>query len=69
MHAANAVETPVVALFARLTAEMQLTKASSANYLYDRESVINIKPEDVFEQYNRGLDRVANQLSMQSSSE
>jgi len=64
MHAANAVDTPVVALFARLTAEMQLTKASSANYLYDQESVINIKPEDVFKQYTRGLDRVENKLSI-----
>jgi len=65
MHAANAVDTPVVALFARLTAEMQLTKASSAHYLYDRESVRNIKPEDVFKQYSLGLDRVENKLRIQ----
>jgi len=69
MHAANAVDTPVVALFARLTAEMQLTKASSAHYLYDRESVRNIKPEDVFKQYSRGLERIDKKLSMQSSLE
>ena len=69
MHAANAVDTPVVARFARLTAEMQLTKASSAHYLYDPESVRNIKPENVFKQYSRGLERIDNKLSMQSSLE
>jgi ADP-heptose:LPS heptosyltransferase len=69
MHAANAVDTPVVALFARVTAEMRLTKASSTHYLYDRESVRNIKPEDVFKQYSRGLERIGKKLSMQSSSE
>jgi len=52
MHAANAVNTPVVSLFARLTPKMQLTDTLHAFPLFDESDVNNISVEAVLEKYN-----------------
>jgi ADP-heptose:LPS heptosyltransferase len=51
MHAANAVGTIIIPLFARLEAEMQLTISSNAFPLYDSDDVNNISVEKVIESY------------------
>ena len=58
MHAANAVNTPIVSLFARLSPEMQLTDSISNFSVYDKENVNNILVEDVFEQYQAATNYV-----------
>ena len=52
MHAANAVNTPIVPLFARLTPQMQLTSAIAAFPLFDKSDVNNISVESILEKYN-----------------
>ncbi len=52
MHSANAVDTPIVALFARLTKEMQLTKSNSSFSIFDKDNVNNISVEDILKKYN-----------------
>jgi ADP-heptose:LPS heptosyltransferase len=49
MHSANAVSTPIVPLFARLTSEMQLTKSNCAFSLFDKKNVNNIPVNDVLQ--------------------
>ena len=51
MHSANAVNTPIVALFARLTEEMQLTESISSFSLFDKDNVNNILVEDILSNY------------------
>jgi heptosyltransferase III len=51
MHAANAVNTPIVALFARLSPEMQLTNSINGFSVYDKSDVNNISVEDIMKQY------------------
>ena len=51
MHAANAVGTKIIPLFARLEAEMQLTKSCQAYPLFDSVNVNNILVEDVILKY------------------
>ena len=42
MHAANAVETPIIPLFARLQEQMQLTSSIKAFPIFDPTNVNNI---------------------------
>jgi len=60
MHAANAVNTTVVALFARLSPEMQLTKSIRAFSVYDRNDVNNISVNDVLTKYKEATNYVDN---------
>lgn len=52
MHAANAVNTPIVSLFARLTPEMQLTHSILSFSNFDKLNVNNISPREVLRQYD-----------------
>ena len=52
MHSANAVNTPIVALFAKLTAQMQLTESICAFSLYDKNNVNNISIQQILKKYN-----------------
>jgi len=64
MHAANSMNTTIVALFARLTPEMQLTDSVKAFSVFDKNDVNNILPEKIVNKYmeasnlscNRHLD-------------
>ena len=60
MHSANAVNTPIVALFAKLTAQMQLTESICAFSLYDKNNVNNITIENVLNKYNEAVNFVRN---------
>jgi len=51
MHAANALDTKIIPLFARLHAEMQLTKSCKSLPLFDLIDVNNISAEDVVLKY------------------
>jgi ADP-heptose:LPS heptosyltransferase len=51
MHAANAVNTKNISLFARLTPEMLITKKADTIQLYDNMDVNNISSEAVFLKY------------------
>ena len=51
MHSANAVNTTIVALFAMLTEEMQLTESISSFSLFDKDNVNNILVEDILNKY------------------
>ena len=51
MHAANSVNTPNIALFARLTPQMQLTEKITCFSIYDRNDVNNIEVSDVLQKY------------------
>ena len=53
MHAANSVNTPIVALFAKLSSEMQLTEAITAFSMFDEYDVNNIKAEEVSLNYKK----------------
>jgi hypothetical protein len=62
MHAANAVSTPIVPIFARLTPQMQLTDATCAFPLFDKSDVNNISAEAVLEKYNEAVSFVDSHL-------
>ena len=51
MHAANCVDTPIVALFARLTSTMQLTNGINSFSLFDKYNVNNIGVEKIIQGY------------------
>ena len=53
MHAANSVNTPIIALFARLSPEMQLTESICAFSLYDDQDVNNISVAEVIRKYEK----------------
>jgi len=53
MHAANAVGTPIVPLFARLTPEMQLTPSIIAFPSYSETNVKEISAKCVLNQYDK----------------
>jgi len=53
MHAANAVGTPIVPLFARLTPEMQLTPSIISFPSYNKSNVKEISAECVLSQYDK----------------
>jgi len=58
MHAANSVNTPIVALLARLSSEMQLTDSVKAFSLYDKNNVNNILVQDVLMKYEEASNFV-----------
>ena len=60
MHASNAVSTPIVPIFARLTPQMQLTDAACAFPLFDKSDVNNISVEAILEKYNEASNFVGN---------
>jgi heptosyltransferase-2 len=60
MHAANAVATPIVPLFAGLTWQMRLTDADTAFPLFDKEDVNNIPVNDVLGEYYKASNYVDN---------
>ena len=60
MHASNAVRTPIVPIFARLTPQMQLTDAVHAFPLFDKSDVNNISVEAVLKKYNEASNFVGN---------
>jgi heptosyltransferase-2 len=62
MHSANAVNTPIIALFARLTPQMQLTDAIHAFPLFDKSDVNNITVKKVLEKYDETSNFVGNHL-------
>ena len=55
MHAANAVGTMVIPLFARLQAEMQLTPSCQDYSLFDSANVNNILVNDIMLKYLEAL--------------
>jgi ADP-heptose:LPS heptosyltransferase len=60
MHAANAVETPIISLFARLSTQMQLTERSISFSLYDNNDVNNIEVEKILKEYSKFMSYVDN---------
>ena len=58
MHSANAVKTPVIVLFARLTNQMQLTESICAFSLYDKNNVNNISVQQILQKYNEAANFV-----------
>jgi ADP-heptose:LPS heptosyltransferase len=56
MHAANASNITIVALFARLSPKMQLTDSINAFPLFDKEDVNNILVESVIEKYDEAVN-------------
>jgi ADP-heptose:LPS heptosyltransferase len=62
MHAANALDTKIIPLFARLQAELQLTKACKAFPLFDLLDVNNISVEDVILKYIEATNSDHNHL-------
>jgi len=65
MHSANAVKTPIISLFARLEANMQLTESICAFPLFDKRDVNNILVEDILQKYNEACNIVENHHSVQ----
>jgi heptosyltransferase III len=62
MHAANAVNTPIVSLFARLSPEMQLTRSIKGFSVYDENNVNNISVQDVLVQCESAFNFVHSDL-------
>ena len=60
MHSANAVKTPIIPLFARQEAHMQLTESICAFPLFDKRDVNNILVEDILQKYNEASNFVDN---------
>ena len=65
MHSANAVKTPIISLFARLEAHMQLTESICAFPLFDKRDVNNISVDDILQKYNDANNIVENHHSAQ----
>ena len=62
MHAASALNAKIVPLFARLTAEMLLTRKIQSLTLFDERNVNNIKVNDVVSKYHEAVNHVYNHL-------
>ena len=62
MHAANALKTPILPLFARLTPQMQLTDVITSFSLFDDEDVNNIEVSSILSQYRKLTSYVHNHL-------
>ena len=62
MHAANALNSTIVPLFARLSPEMQLTNCVNAFPIYDREDVNNISVETIVKRYFEAANSLNNNL-------
>jgi len=65
MHAANAVNTPIVSLFARLTPTMQLTDNIVSFSIYDSTDVNNITVKIFLEEYSKCINYVGNHLQVE----
>ena len=65
MHAANAVKTPIVSLFARLTPTMQLTDNIVSFSIYDLTDVNNITVKNILEEYSKCINYVGNHLQVE----
>ena len=65
MHSANTVKTPIISLFARLEAHMQLTESICAFSLFDKRDVNNILVDDILQKYNDAYNIVENHHSDQ----
>ena len=62
MHAATALDSKIVSLFARLTPEMLLPKNTNLYSLYDQENVNNIRPSKVISKYYEAINSADNHL-------
>ena len=62
MHAATALNAKIVALFARLTPEMLLSRNTNLYSLYDKENVNNIRPSKVISKYYEAINSADNHL-------
>ena len=62
MHAANALETKIIPLFARLDPEMQLTLSCKSFPLFDLFDVNNISVEDIMQKYTEATSFDHNHL-------
>ena len=51
MHAACAVDTCIIPLFARVNQQMRLTNSTNAYPLFDNKDVNNINTEDIYKKY------------------
>jgi heptosyltransferase-2 len=60
MHAATALNAKIVALFARLTPEMLLSKNTNLYSLHDQENVNNIRPSKVISKYYEAINSADN---------
>jgi hypothetical protein len=60
MHSANAVNTPILPLFAKLTPLMQLTESIQAFPLFDANNVNNIPVEDILVKYIEATNSLNN---------
>ena len=56
MHSANAVDTTIIPLFARLSEEMQLTECNHSFPLFDKTDVNNILFEDILQKFNEAVN-------------
>ena len=65
MHAANAVHTPIVSLFARLTPTMQLTENIVSFALFNETDVNNISVKSILEEYSKFVDYVGSHLQVE----
>jgi ADP-heptose:LPS heptosyltransferase len=62
MHAANALKTPILAIFARLKPQMQLTDSIVSFSLFDNEDVNNINVSAILEEYSKFTNFAYNRL-------
>ena len=62
MHSANAVNTTIIPLFARLSEEMQLTENNCSFSLFDKANVNNILFEDILQKYDEAANFDHNHL-------
>ena len=56
MHSANAVNTTIIPLFARLSEGMQLTDCNNSFSLFDKTDVNNILFEDILQKYDEAAN-------------
>lgn len=62
MHAANALGTPILTMFARLTPDMQLTESIISFSLFDKSDVNNISPGEIIKEYSKFIKFAHNHL-------
>jgi ADP-heptose:LPS heptosyltransferase len=56
MHAAIAVNTPIIPLFARINSDMRLTNSDDSFSIFDQESVNNIEVATVLERFEKAIN-------------
>ena len=62
MQVANALDTKIISLFAKLNPEMQLTECCKSFPLFDPINVNNISVEDVVQKYTEATNSDYNHL-------